>query len=403
MNNKNHNFLKGVLSGLLIAVFILGVILFGSRAYSLVSGNETAAANVNIINKEVTDKVKIIEQTMSSYYLNDIDETAMQEGIYKGIVDSLGDPYSVYYTQEELDSLLEMSSGVYYGVGLYLSQDPETRLITVVRPIEKSPSAEVGIIAGDILYAVDGELVDGEELPSVVARVKGVEGTKVKMTFYRKGKKIDFEVERREIESETVFSEMKDNNIGYISIAEFDDVTFEQFKKSLETLEAEQMKGLIIDLRGNPGGNLDTVVKISDLLLPKGMIVYMEDKEGNRKEYKSDDEQQFTKPLVVMIDGNSASASEILSGAIKDYKLGTLVGTTSFGKGIVQRVIPLGDGTALKLTISKYYTPSGKNIHGIGIEPDITIDFDPEAYETKKIDNQLDKAMEELTEQMFAK
>lgn len=402
MNNKNHDFFKGVLSGLLIAVFMLGIILFGSRAYSLVTGNETAA-NVNIINKKVTDKVKLIEQTMSSYYLNDIDQTAMQEGIYKGIVDSLGDPYSVYYTQEELDSLLEMSSGVYYGIGLYLSQDPKTGLITVVRPIENSPSAEVGIATGDILYAVDDQLVDGEELSTVVTKVKGLEGTKVKMTFYREGEKIDFEVERREIKSETVFSEMKDKDIGYISIAEFDDVTFEQFKNALDTLEAEQMKGLIIDLRGNPGGNLDTVVKISDLLLPKGMIVYTEDKDGNREEFKSDDEQQFKKPLVVMIDGNSASASEILSGAIKDYKLGTLVGTTSFGKGIVQRVIPLGDGTAIKLTISKYYTPNGKNIHGIGIEPDVTVDFDSEVYETKKTDNQLEKAMEVLTEQMFAK
>ncbi|MDD3415325.1 MAG: S41 family peptidase [Lachnospiraceae bacterium] len=402
MNNKNHDFFKGLLSGLLIAVFMLGVILFGSHAYSLITGNETAA-NVNIINKKVTDKVKLIEQTMSTYYLNDIDQTAMQEGIYKGIVDSLEDPYSVYYTQEELDSLLEMSSGVYYGIGLYLSQDPKTGLITVVRPIEDSPSAEVGIIAGDILYAVDDQLVDGQELSTVVTKVKGLEGTKVKMTFYREGEKIDFEVERREIKSETVFSEMKDKDIGYISIAEFDDVTFEQFKNELDALEAEQMKGLIIDLRGNPGGNLDTVVKIADLLLPKGMIVYTEDKDGNREEYKSDDEQQFTKPLVVMIDGNSASASEILSGAIKDYKLGTLVGTTSFGKGIVQRVIPLGDGTAIKLTISKYYTPNGKNIHGIGIEPDITVDFDSEAYETKKTDNQLDKAMEVLTEQMFAK
>lgn len=391
-------FWKGMISGLLVATVVLCVTLFGSKIYQMISGEETRAESTDLLGENVKEKVRLIRKTIDTYYLNDIDNTAMEDGIYKGVVESLDDPYSVYFTEEELDSMMETSSGVYYGVGLYLAQDPDTMEISVIKPMKNSPAGEVGIKADDVLYAVEGIPVEGQDLSEVVAQVKGQEGTKVHLTMLRGAsrEKIDFEVERREIESETVSYEIKEKGIGYLAISEFDDITYKQFQDGMDELEKQGMKSLILDLRGNPGGNLDTVVDIADLLLPRGMIVYTEDKKGVRQEFKSDEAHKFQKPLVVLIDENSASASEILAGAIKDYGIGKLVGTTTFGKGIVQRIISLGDGTAVKLTISKYYTPKGVNIHEIGIEPDVSVEFDQKAYEKNETDNQLDKALELL-------
>lgn len=394
MDQEKKQFWKGLMTGLFLAVIMLCLILLGSEAYRLTTGK--SSPRYGLLNQDVKDKVSLIEKTIEGYYLNDVNVVSMENGIYKGIAESLGDPYSTYYDKEEFELLMESSSGVFYGVGMYLSQDPDTMQITVVRPIADSPALEAGIESEDILIKVDGEDITGMQLSDVVARVKGLDGTKVKLTMIRDGKELGFEVMRRKIESETVSYEMKEDNIGYIMIAEFDDVTYQQFKDALADLTDQGMESLIIDLRGNPGGNLDTVVDIADLLLPEGMIVYTEDKYGNRDEYKCDGTHQFTKPLVLLVDGNSASAAEILSGAIKDYGIGTLVGTTTFGKGIVQRIVPLGDGTALKLTVSKYYTPKGQNIHGIGIAPDIEVTFDSDAYRRDRTDNQLNKALEIL-------
>lgn len=394
--DNNKGFWKGLLAGLILAAAMLVVVLFGSKAYRLVTGVQTVSSNVSVVNRDTTKKVQLIEQIMKTYYLNDVDESTMEEGMYKGIVESLGDPYSTYYTKDELNSMLETSSGIYYGVGLYLAQDPETMIIKVVRPIKDSPASEMGIQAEDILSEVDHESIVGEDVSEVVAKVKGKAGTKVILTMLRDGKPMDFEIERRSIEAETVDYEMKDNQIGYILISEFDDVTYTQFNAALAELTKQGMESLILDLRGNPGGNLDTVVDIAEQMLPEGMIVYTEDKQGEREEYTSDGKHEFNKPLVVLVDENSASAAEILAGAIKDYGLGSLVGKTTFGKGIVQRIIPLDDGTAVKLTISKYYTPSGNNIHKIGIKPDVEVDFDYDAYEKDGTDNQLNKAIEVL-------
>ena len=236
------------------------------------------------------------------------------------------------------------------------------------------------------------------ELSEIVSRVKGEQGTKVHLTIYREGESdyLEVDVERRKIESPTVKYEILKNNIGYIQITEFDDVTTDQFTEALAVVKGAHAKGLIIDLRGNPGGSLNVVVDIARQILPKGLIVYTEDKYGEREEYNCDGRRQLDMPLVVLVNGNSASASEILAGAVKDYKVGTLVGTTTFGKGIVQRILPLTDGTALKLTISAYYTPNGNNIHGVGIEPDVICEFDSDAYYDDDVDNQLDKAVEIL-------
>ena len=268
--------------------------------------------------------------------------------------------------------------------------------------IPNTPAEEVGLRAGDIIYKVEDTSTQGMETTEVVKLIKGEEGTTVHLTIVRENESdfLEMDVERRKIETPTVNYEMKDNGIAYIQITEFDEVTTDQFSEALAVCKGSDMKGLVLDLRGNPGGSLSVVCDIARKLLPKGLIVYTEDKYGQKEEYSSDGTNQIEVPMVVLVNGYSASASEILAGAIKDYGVGTLMGTTTFGKGIVQRIISLSDGSALKLTVSKYYTPNGQNIHGVGIEPDEVVEFDSDAYYNDDIDNQLDAAMEYLKKEI---
>lgn len=350
------------------------------------------------VNEDTVAKMKVIENVIDTYfYKEDVDKDAMVDGIFKGMVESLGDPYSEYYSKEELESLYQDSFGVYYGVGAYVSLDTTTGLAKVSGIIADSPAEEADLRAEDIIYKVDDVDVTGMSLQETVSLIKGDENTTVKLTLIRDGKEIEKEVTRRKVESPTVKFEMLDDGMAYIQITEFDTVTVDQFTEAMAMARGNDMKGLILDLRSNPGGNLSSVVSIAKQMLPKGLIVYTEDRDGNREEYSCDGSKELDVPMVVLVNGNSASASEILAGAIKDYGIGTLVGTTTFGKGIVQRPIELSDGSAVKLTISSYYTPNGINIHGIGIEPDVECEFDSERYYSDEAyDNQLEKAKEVL-------
>lgn len=354
------------------------------------------------VNEDTVAKMKVIENVIDTYFYKEgVDKDAMVDGIFKGMVESLGDPYSEYYSKEELESLYQDSFGVYYGVGAYVSLDTATGLAKVSGIIADSPAEEADLRAEDIIYKVDDVDVTGMSLQETVSLIKGDENTTVKLTLIRDGKEIEKEVTRRKVESPTVKFEMLDDGIAYIQITEFDTVTVDQFTEAMAMARGNDMKGLILDLRSNPGGNLSSVVSIAKQMLPKGLIVYTEDRDGNREEYSCDGSKELDVPMVVLVNGNSASASEILAGAIKDYGIGTLVGTTTFGKGIVQRPIELSDGSAVKLTISSYYTPNGINIHGIGIEPDVECEFDSERYYSDKAyDNQLEKAKEVLLQKM---
>ena len=349
-----------------------------------------------ILTQSVIEKAEGIQEVIEQYYLEEEDVEKVQEGVYKGMLEALGDPYSVYYTKEEYEEFQQSYEGEYCGIGAVLTQNADTGIITIVRPFEDSPAAKAGMETDDILYKVEGEEVTGQDLSSVVAKVKGVEGTKVNLVVMRDGKEIEMNVERKTISIPTVESKMLEDNIGYIQIAEFDEVTVAQWEKAYETLTNQGMNSLIVDLRDNPGGGLDVVAKILDTICPEGVVVYHENKYGQREEYTSDEEHKIEIPMVVLVNGNSASASEIFAGAVKDYGIGTLIGTTTYGKGIVQQMIGLKDGSAMKVTISKYYTPSGVCIHKKGIEPDITLEFDSEAYKKDKTDNQLNRALEEL-------
>lgn len=397
--------LTGVVASALIASCIyVGVKLKDAMKFSSIqqasAGGTEASSATDVVNDESLAKLEAIEDVIDEYYYKeeDISVDEMIEGMYAGMVDSLGDPYSVYYTEEEWRVLMEDTEGIYYGIGAYVSLDETTGFGKISGIIANTPAEEAGLRENDIIYKVDGELMQGLELSEIVSHIKGEEGTIVHLTIYREGEEdyLEIDIERRKVEAPTVNYEMLDNGIGYIQITEFTEITVDQFTEAMAVIEGSDAKGLILDLRSNPGGSLSAVVDIARQILPEGLIVYTEDREGERTEYSCDGKNELQIPLVVLVNGNSASASEILAGAIKDYGIGTLIGTTTYGKGIVQRVLPLTDGTALKLTVSAYYTPKGNNIHEIGIEPDIVCEFDSDAYYDDGIDNQLESAKEEI-------
>ncbi len=358
---------------------------------------ETGEANSANNASEIREKLSKIDAVINEYYLNEseIDEEKMIEGIYSGYVAGLGENYTTYYTAQEYADLMESSSGEYSGIGVSVSQSIETGVITIVNPFENGPGYEAGMRKDDILFAVEGEEVTGQDINSVVAKIKGEAGTTVDLTVYRPStdEYIDMTVERRVVQNPTVTYEMKDGNIGYIQVTEFDEVTVEQFSTAISDLQGQGMQGLVVDLRDNPGGLLSSVCDMLDRILPEGnLLVYTMDKDGNREEHYAEDEDSLDLPMIVLVNGNSASASEIFTAALQDYDKATIMGTTTFGKGIVQVILPLDDGSAVKVTQSQYYTPTGVCIHGEGVTPDIEVEYDA----SSENDNQLDAALEQM-------
>ena len=443
---KNSGFLKGVAVGMMSAVLLIAVLAGCSGISSLIGPGsdknnrttESSAAGENDtkdnsskndtksdsqteettkkatygkytpvseqLTDEVIEKIDTLIQVIDYYYLYDYDKDAMIDAVYKAVMDSLGDPYSVYYTEDEYASFLESSSGSYCGIGVVVQQNIQTGIVTAVKPYENCPGYEAGIRAGDRIIAVDGTDITGMDLNSAVALIRGEEGTSVTITLQRDEEEFDVEVTRRQIDVETVAYRMLEDNIGYIQIDEFDEVTANQFSDALDALTEQGMVALVIDIRNNPGGLLNIVVDMLDQILPEGVIVSVKDKNGTAEEYTSDAETKLNVPLTVLINENSASASEIFAGAVKDYGVGTLVGMTTYGKGIVQTIFSLRDGTGLKLTIEDYYLPSGKSIHKVGVDPDVEIDLpeDIKMYTNipEEQDVQLQKAIEILKEQL---
>lgn len=388
------SFLRGALCGALAILLSAGLMSCGLRAYGTNLGGMASS-------KDVERKISGLKELIDARYLGDVDDSKLEEGLYKGLISGLDDPYSVYYDEEETKSMMESNEGEYCGIGAVLTRDTDTGIITLVQIYDDSPAMEAGLKADDILYKVEDIEVTGEDLTEVVSHIKGEKGTEVRLTVLRGDdmEEVTVTAVRNTVQVRTVKHEMKSDGIGYVSVSEFDIVTYEQYKEALADLENQGMEGLIVDLRNNPGGNLDTVCDILDLMLPEGLIVYTEDKEGNRDEKKSDEERQFRLPLVVLMNGNSASASEIYAGAVQDYGIGEIVGTQSYGKGVVQQIYPMKDGTSVKLTIAEYFTPKGRNIDGKGINPDVEVEYE-ENKENPEADNQLDKAMEVLKEKL---
>lgn len=399
-----YSFVCGFLTCVLVTMAVLMVLQFTGKIdlEAVVISGDTS------LRSEIEKKSNLIQKFIDEYYLDGIDNEHMANSVYKGLVAGLNDEYAAYYTKEEYETITEKTSGTYCGIGAYVTVDTETGAITIVKPMKDGPAEKAGAKAEDIIYAVDGTEVTGKDLSEVLALIKGEAGTEVKLTVMRKGEKdyLDLMITRAEIKDETVESRMLTKDIGYIQVTSFEEVTVKQFQSALEELQEKDMKALIIDLRDNGGGLLDTAVKLLDIMLPKGMVVYTENKKGVQEKYYAEDDSEITIPVAILVNGNSASASEVFSGAMQDEGKAKLVGTKTFGKGIVQTIFDLQDGSALKMTTAKYYTPKGRNIHGSGLEPDIEVELDKKTLQQSnqdgksKPDNQMQKAMEYLKEQI---
>lgn len=415
MENENKEkkglFFSGMIMGIAVVLLVGSLVYLVGNLYQMLFGEDVITAEDvvfeedSVVSLELVAKLQGLEQVVDEFfYLEEVTDEELADGIYRGMMWALEDPYTEYYTAEELNEIMNQTEGIYYGIGAYVSADEDTGLAKISGVIAGAPAEEAQLRANDLIYEVDGESTYGLSLTEVVALIKGEEGTEVVLTILREGESdyLQIPVTRRKVESPTVEFEMLEDDMAFIQIVEFDEVTIDQFAEALAMAKGSGMKGLIIDLRGNPGGSLNAVVEIARMILPEGMIVYTEDKSGKRVEYTCDGKRKLEVPLVVLIDMNSASAAEILAGAVQDYDMGTLVGTTTFGKGIVQQIIPFKDGSAVKMTISSYFTPSGRDIHGEGVAPDITVEFDMDAYYDTEdsYDNQLEKAKEVLKDMM---
>lgn len=395
--------LLGILLGIIISVTLVvaGLTgLVGSGFFHIstdgiyVTG--TSSNDSDGIGSKVEAKLNVLDSVLSDkFYFDNVDDETAANNIYKAYLSSYGDKYTVYYTPEEYKSLMESTSGTFYGIGAVCQKSDEGGIV-IVEPYSNAPAYKAGVRKGDRVIKVDGKDIMDMDLSAAVALIKGDKGTQVKLTVVRDGQTMDFSITRDAVNIKTVDYEMREDSIGYIIISQFDDVTTEQFKDALNDLQNQGMKGLIIDVRSNPGGVLSVVVDIVDQIVPKGLIVYTEDVDGNRKEYNGKSNNELSIPIAVLVDGNSASASEIFAGALQDYGKAKIIGTQTFGKGIVQTIQPLTDGSAIKYTIAKYYTPKGQDIHGHGVTPDIVVEYDSNADG----DNQYDAAMDYVKSQL---
>ena len=376
-------FIKGALTGALLTLLVVSLAACGLQHI-----------NEGIISSDTETKLSYLKKLIDETYLHDVKEKDLNEGIYKGYVEGLGDQYSAYYDKKETKELTESLDGSFSGIGAVMTQDASSGVITITRVYDDSPAKKAGIKAGDILYRVEEKTVTGKDLDKVVSWIKGKKGTKVNLTLLRgtNSDKIKVTATRDVIDVETVKYKVLENQIGYISISEFDSVTGAQFAKALKQLQKKNIEGLVVDLRNNPGGSLSTVCDILDSILPKGLIVYTKDKNGKKEEYTSDEKHRLNLPMSVLVNGQSASASEIFAGAVQDYGKAEIIGTQTYGKGVVQNLFDLKDGTCVKLTTSEYFTPKGRNIDGKGITPDVKIEYKYNAKDPKA-DNQLDKAV----------
>lgn len=376
----------------IVPLLLAGVLTLGAvpaRAVSLPMFKQEATVTIPREEYESLQKYQKLEtlfQLVENYYYEDADEDAMLENAAVGLMAGIGDVYSVYYTKEEMAKFNEETEGKYAGIGCQLLADPESKLITVTRVFKGSPAETAGIRAGDKIVYVNDVYYTAYEMDEAVSVMRGTPGESVKVTVLRDLETIDFDVMREDININYVEYEILDGNIGYVMVFDFLGDAYEGFAEAINAFQEANVSGMIIDLRNNGGGLVDTCVKMADLILPEGVVVSMKDKNGNVTEEKIDGEY-YDVPMAVLVNGFSASASEILAGAIRDNHAGTLVGTKTFGKGVVQSSLEFADGSGMKVTTARYYTPSGECIHEIGIEPDIEVELDADAVTRYGINN----------------
>lgn len=432
-NKKQKNkFWKGFFSGMALTAFaalcLVGV-SSGIMMFARNISNSSASVNQGETEKQlnmsrISQKSQYIQRVIEKYFYFEEDVDKVEQSIYSGLVAGLEDPYAAYYDAETLKKVIETTEGVYCGIGAMVSQNLQTGLVTILRVYEGTPAEEAGLMAGDILYKIDDVEVAGQDLDILVNQyVRGEEGTTVTIEVYRTSIEdyVRVDVTRRRVETPTVEHEMLADNVGYVLVTSFENITDKQFREAIADLESQGMERLVIDLRSNPGGTLDAAIGMMSYILPDGLLFYDENKDGEGTKFVSengkvwkisytstnpesskqefmDDTFELQMPMVVLVNENSASAAEAFTSAMRDFEKAKIVGTTTFGKGIVQTLIPLGDGSAVKMTTSQYFTKSGYGIHKQGLTPDVEVELDEELIKkgvyTKEEDNQLQTAIE---------
>lgn len=416
--NKGSGFTRGIIVGaagtlvtmvLLIIAVVAVFSAFRSRSEGPGKGERAEVwegqepGSENILSADLISQISMIDSYLNLYYLYDADMEKVRTGMLEGMMQSIGDPYADYYDESQLASFQDSTEGKYVGIGAAVTQELSTGIVRISKPYQGTPSAEAGLLPQDMIVSVGDTPVTGMDLDQVVSLIKGEEGTSVTLHIYRESQDayLDLEVERRKVEIPTVTSEMLEDHIGYIEVSGFDGVTTEQFISAYEELKSQGMERVIVDLRNNGGGLVDTVEKMLDYLLPEGEIFYVKYKDGTKgEEYSSDAEAALDIPAVVLVNEYTASASEIFAGNIQAFGLGEVVGTTTFGKGVMQQLYYTNEErtAAVKLTVADYYINGDKNINDVGITPDVEVELNEEAAQLPEIpleqDNQLQKAIE---------
>lgn len=404
-NNVNKHGKKSYFAGLITGVIwgiavVFILIILSNIIESELTESGKISDNVGTSALTGSSKSSIIKQYIDKYFMEDVDDDVLTEGMYKGMLESLNDPYSVYYTKDEVESLKQSSEGEYVGLGISVTQNNETKVITVTKVYDDSPAKDAGIESGDTIYSINDNVLTDETLDELLVDIKGEEGKEVKMQLKRGEETIDADMKLREVLIDVVSYEMLEDNIGYIIIDQFTGTSTEQVEEAINDLKSQGMERIIVDLRDNPGGQLECIQAILNYFLPKDkLLLYSETKDGEQERYYTENDGLITDmPLCVLVNENSASASEVFAGVVKCYDRGKLVGTKTFGKGIMQSTFGLSDGTAIKLTIGKYYLPDDSNIHGIGIEPDYEVKLPEDVTNVWALkhpdDPQLTKAIE---------
>lgn len=389
---NNNEFKKGIAVGVAVTLVVTGTGFAGYQKIMFPKGSALS-------DTKTVQKLNYLESLINEEYLEEKEEDSLREGLYAGLMSGLNDPYSTYYTAEQYKELNTSNEGSYVGIGAVLQKDKDGGA-KIVQLYEGGSGEQAGLKKGDVLKAIDGEDVTEKENSDIASMIRESDKDSVTLTIQRDEETKEIKVEIRDVEIQTVSHEMLDDETGYIRISEFSEVTSNQYKKAFEDLQDKGMKKLVVDLRDNPGGLLTAVCDVLRQILPEGLIVYTEDKNGKKEEEKCDGKSELAMPLAVLVNGGSASASEIFAGAVKDYGIGTIVGTTTYGKGVVQTIQPLSDGSAVKITIAKYFTPKGNDINKKGIAPDVEAELSEDSTDwtelTHEEDTQLQAALKEI-------
>lgn len=389
---NNNEFKKGIAVGVAATLIVTGTGFAGYQKIMFPKGSALS-------DTKTVQKLNYLESLINEEYLEEKEEDSLREGLYAGLMSGLNDPYSTYYTAEQYKELNTSNEGSYVGIGAVLQKDKDGGA-KIVQLYEGGSGEQAGLKKGDVLKAIDSEDVTEKETSDIASMIRESDKDSVTLTIQRNEETKEIKVEIRDVEIQTVSHEMLDDETGYIRISEFSEVTSNQYKKAFEDLQDKGMKKLVVDLRDNPGGLLTAVCDVLRQILPEGLIVYTEDKNGKKEEEKCDGKSELAMPLAVLVNGGSASASEIFAGAVKDYGIGTIVGTTTYGKGVVQTIQPLSDGSAVKITIAKYFTPKGNDINKKGIAPDVGAELSEDSTDwtelTHEEDTQLQAALKEI-------